>query len=264
MPHLHASRLYTADGLRLRRVTCDGHDDARVAEECNDDPCVIVVLRGRFVFRDRAITAVASPCTSLFLHDGHAHRIHHIDGEGDVCLSIRGDVSSALVESGPTARPLSAHAYLRAQSVARRLSQGDALSRLALEEMLCESLGTECRRPDRSARKDRAIADTITYTLERDIHALVSLSQVARVAGVSVFRACRAFKRATGTSIHRAHVDIRLRHALALLLDTDLPLAQLALDVGFANQPHFTNVFRRRFRTTPQRVRQSHRLPPDA
>jgi AraC family transcriptional regulator len=72
---------------------------------------------------------------------------------------------------------------------------------------------------------------------------------------VSVAHACRAFRRATGATIHARVREARLRHALALLLDTDRPIADIAIDVGFANQGHLGNAFAARFGVSPGRAR---------
>jgi AraC family transcriptional regulator len=60
-----------------------------------------------------------------------------------------------------------------------------------------------------------------------------------------------------GTSIHRYQAELRLRHALALVLDTRRPLTHVAYDAGFANQGHFGNAFRKRFGSAPSVVRRS-------
>jgi AraC family transcriptional regulator len=241
----------------LRRVVCDGVDAPRPVEEHSAGARVILPLRGRFAFRDHSGAAVASPCMALYLRDGHRYRIRHVDGQGDVCLALEGDVADALVATGPVARFISQSEYVRAQSLAVRLGRGDAVSRLRIEESLAEILGAADVSVRAAGRRDRAIAEAIAYTLERSFHAPLSLATVARVAGVSIFPASRAFKRARGISIHRYRQEMRLRHALAMVLETDVPLAELAIDLGFANQPHFTNLFRRRFHTTPHAVRRS-------
>jgi AraC-like DNA-binding protein len=45
-----------------------------------------------------------------------------------------------------------------------------------------------------------------------------------------------------------------------LLRVSSIPLAQVALDVGFQSQAHFTTVFRDYVQETPGRWRQLHRL----
>lgn len=44
----------------------------------------------------------------------------------------------------------------------------------------------------------------------------------------------------------------RIQRARALLEATAHPLAQIAFDLGFVSQNHFTSVFHREMRVTPQ------------
>jgi AraC family transcriptional regulator len=48
---------------------------------------------------------------------------------------------------------------------------------------------------------------------------------------------------------------LRSEQAQRLLKETDLPLAQIALECGFANQSHLTLVFKRLFGVTPRAYR---------
>lgn len=82
-----------------------------------------------------------------------------------------------------------------------------------------------------------------------------SLEEIAAAAGLSQFHFLRAFKASTGRTPFQWLQDFRIELASGLLAATDVPLAQLALDVGFKNQSHFTNVFRRSTGTTPAQWR---------
>jgi len=126
-----------------------------------------------------------------------------------------------------------------------------------VEEDLALALGSAERPAANAPRRDRAIAEAVRYTIDLWHDSRLGLADLAAAAGVSVFHACRAFRRATGNSIHRHRQETRLRHALALLLDTELPLAQVALEAGFSNQGHLGNRFRRRFGLTPGAARTS-------
>ena len=66
---------------------------------------------------------------------------------------------------------------------------------------------------------------------------------------------CRVFRRATGQTILGFRRELRLRHALARLLDGDEPVADIAATTGFASQSHLTNLMTARFGVTPARVR---------
>jgi AraC-like DNA-binding protein len=46
---------------------------------------------------------------------------------------------------------------------------------------------------------------------------------------------------------------------MKLMLETDVPLSEIALAVGFADQAHFSNKFRRACGTTPAQWRKSRR-----
>jgi len=71
----------------------------------------------------------------------------------------------------------------------------------------------------------------------------VSLSELARECGISVSQFGRAFKRSTGISPHQWQLARRIDKAQALLADTDLEIAEIALACGFSNQSHLTRTF---------------------
>ena len=104
---------------------------------------------------------------------------------------------------------------------------------------------------------DQTIAARITAFIAEHYDQPLRLAALADAARVSPHHACRAFRRATGRTIHAHHEDVRLRHALALVLDTERPLAEVAAATGFANQGHLGNRFRRRFGTSPGRARRT-------
>ena len=66
---------------------------------------------------------------------------------------------------------------------------------------------------------------------------------------------CRSFKRCTGVTVHTYRQFLRLRSGLVRLEQTDTSLADLALDLGFSHQSHFTEAFRKVFGAPPGKVR---------
>ena len=88
----------------------------------------------------------------------------------------------------------------------------------------------------------------------------ISLQTVSGLAKLCRSHFSRAFKISTGLAPHQWLVRARIDKAKHLLLDTDRPLAQIAIDVGFADQAHFTRTFRRQAGESPgawQRARRS-------
>jgi transcriptional regulator GlxA family with amidase domain len=62
-----------------------------------------------------------------------------------------------------------------------------------------------------------------------------------------------------GVSPYRWFLNARVKHAQTLLLNGTLPLAEIAVRLGFADQSHFTKAFRRATGTTPGEWRRGHR-----
>ncbi|MCW3797208.1 helix-turn-helix domain-containing protein [Sphingomonas sp. BN140010] len=86
------------------------------------------------------------------------------------------------------------------------------------------------------------------------------LADLAAAAGLSRMHFAAQFRRSLGVSPHEYLVRRRVERAQELLRETDLPLVEVALTVGFQNQAHFTTVFRRQADLTPGRWRQQQQL----
>ncbi|MGH9902353.1 MAG: helix-turn-helix domain-containing protein, partial [Pyrinomonadaceae bacterium] len=98
-----------------------------------------------------------------------------------------------------------------------------------------------------SGRRLRRVESFVADNYERDL----SLDDLAREAGMSTFHFAREFKRATGTTPHQHLIKLRVERAKALLVESEMPLAEVGLRSGFSHQSHFTRLFRRLTGTTP-------------
>jgi AraC-like DNA-binding protein len=83
----------------------------------------------------------------------------------------------------------------------------------------------------------------------------VSLATLAAVAQTSPAHFARLFKHATGLAPHQYVITCRMAHAQQLLAETDLPLSEIGLQVGCADQSHFTALFRTHVGLTPKAYR---------
>ena len=79
----------------------------------------------------------------------------------------------------------------------------------------------------------------------------IGLDMLAGIAGCSPTHFSRAFKQSTGRPPFQWLLERRIERAQGLLADTRIPLAEVALAVGFAAQPQFTTAFRRLTGTPP-------------
>lgn len=77
------------------------------------------------------------------------------------------------------------------------------------------------------------------------------LAELACEAGLSRYHLVRAFRAETGMTPHAYQLDIRIQHARRLLRQ-GAALAEVALDLGFADQSHFQRAFKQRVALTPR------------
>jgi len=79
--------------------------------------------------------------------------------------------------------------------------------------------------------------------LESDLGGKISLDRIAAEFGLSVSHFSRAFRVSTGLPPHQWLLRQRVNTAKQLMGVRDLPLSEIAISAGFANQSHFTRVF---------------------
>ncbi len=80
----------------------------------------------------------------------------------------------------------------------------------------------------------------------------ITLSDLAAVAGLSRMHFASQFRMATGLRPHEYLVRRRVERAQELLATSGMPLVEVALEVGFKTQAHFTTVFTRVVGKTPK------------
>jgi AraC family transcriptional regulator len=100
-------------------------------------------------------------------------------------------------------------------------------------------------------RKLRRVVEYINDNLGGEL----TLSDIAAVAGLNSYHFARVFKQATGLPPHQYVIRQRIEEAKRLLKETELPLAEVSLNVGFQSQNHFTTLFRRITGLTPKQYR---------
>ena len=92
-----------------------------------------------------------------------------------------------------------------------------------------------------------------TYGEPLDIPAL------ARVASVSQAHFIRTFRATFGETPHRYLQRRRLERAMALLRETELPVTEICLEVGFTSLGTFSRTFRRVLGMSPKAYRDAWR-----
>lgn len=126
-----------------------------------------------------------------------------------------------------------------------------------LEPLIAESLAAEAmaesHEPIRSGRRPKWVAQALELVTESRAPAL-SLRDVAREVGIHPVYLSRAFRTHVGVGLAETRRWARVRHAITALAQGQ-PIAQVALDCGFADQSHLTRSVRTVSGLTPARWR---------
>lgn len=135
----------------------------------------------------------------------------------------------------------------------------EALARAAAIHLLrTHRPGMGSKVPTAPARpgSGRALARIPAY-IDAELDGDLSLETLAREADLPVNTFLRSFRNNHGTSPHQYILARRVERAKALLISTDRPIAEIALDTGFASQSHLTTAFGRLTGLPPGSYRRS-------
>ncbi len=92
-------------------------------------------------------------------------------------------------------------------------------------------------------------------TMDRSYAKPLDVAALARVALTSEAHFIRTFKQTFGETPHRYLQRRRLERAMALLRQTDRPVTEICLDVGFQSLGTFSRTFRRVLGMSPSAYR---------
>ncbi|HEV2112154.1 MAG TPA: helix-turn-helix transcriptional regulator [Gammaproteobacteria bacterium] len=257
---LYASRLVT-----VRDVVCtEGCGNGRHEEVC-PVASLALVRSGSFVRRDRMGRHVADATRVVFFDPHEPYMVDHPVPGGDRCTALMFD-DATLREAVRHARGEPERVFNRATlagSAAMHLAhrellaaarEGDAVqveeTALYLLRQSCgEDQGARLRGP--AANRAAVLAADAQVLIAAMFSGRVTLELLADKLGVSPFRLCRAFRQATGGTLHQHLTNLRLAAALEQLPQYRERLTDLALDLGFSSHSHFSHAFRSRFGRTP-------------
>ena len=142
----------------------------------------------------------------------------------------------------------SKHTHLAGAAYLDALAHAFALRALAVHSI---EPPASSHRGGLAAKRLRTVLDRIHSGLAQP----PTTAELARLAGLSIDHFVRAFRISMGEPPHRYLLGERIREAQRLLSTTSRPLADIALETGFADQTHFHSAFRRWVGTTPSRYR---------
>lgn len=237
---------------------------------------------GVWIEHERQRPFIADPTVVTFYNRHEPYRRRALSADGDRCDWYAFDpavLSDLVCRLDPAAEdrperpfrfthgPSDPVAYAQQRLVAHHLNGPEPPDSLRVEEVMLRVLARVLRRsyagrglvPRRLALVNPARAKGLVERVRG--HALahlderLTLSSLARVADCSPFQLCRAFRHATGGTVHQWLLRLRLQVSLERVAEPRRDLTAVALDLGFASHSHFTAAFRRMFGLTPSELR---------
>jgi AraC family transcriptional regulator len=236
---------------------------ARLPLHTHAAPYFCLVLNGGFDESAGGAACEARSGALLFHPPGESHA-DEIRSADTLLLNIAlgGAWAGRLGQLGERERPRpgrqSAAAARLARRVATELSARDSVSGLAIEGLVLTLLAEVGRSPGFMRGGPPRWLPVALEFIRAHFREHIDHDALARIAGVHPTHLARAFHGATGRTV-TGHVH-RLRIEWAReRVARGAPLADVALDAGFADQAHFTRVFRRETGSTPSGYRRAFR-----
>ena len=233
----------------------------------HDTYAVGVTDRGVQVFDYRGSSRVSTRGQVVVLYPDEAHdgRAGTREGFGYRIVYVEPTrLAEALqgLRGGPGPLPFVSEAVSANPALARAVEEAfrgplDSLSADSIVVDLAEALlGAERggARPVAVRRVDIAAVERARQLLDAERTRTVHSSELESITGLTRYELARQFRTVLGTSPHRYLLMRRL--ALARdLIHAARTLVDVACEAGFADQAHFTRVFRSAFGLTPARYR---------
>lgn len=91
--------------------------------------------------------------------------------------------------------------------------------------------------------------------MEANLEELINLDELALLVGVSRRQLERLFKKYLGCVPRRYYLDLRLKKARQLLLQTPSSISEIAIACGFVSASHFSKSYREMFGLSPREER---------
>jgi AraC family transcriptional regulator len=135
----------------------------------------------------------------------------------------------------------------------REFRHPDCSSWLAIEGLVLQLLVTASRTAVDASRP--RWLDRVAELLRERFRCHLTLEEIAADVGVSPARVSTLFRTVYRRSLAEEQRRLRVEFACRRLLDTGISLADIALEAGFADQPHFSRTFKAQMGMTPAQYR---------
>lgn len=136
---------------------------------------------------------------------------------------------------------------------------GSRISQLVSEQFIVDRVRTDTDRQYIPLRAQLGLSHRglirVAQLMEENIEKPLSLEKIAKATGLSRRQIERLFKRDLNCVPKRYYLEMRLRRARELLLQTAMPIMDITAACGFQSPPHFSKCYRNQFGYPPSAER---------
>lgn len=220
-----------------------------------------LILDGGYSEEVRKRDVVYSPQTVLWRQADKAHKDKiEADSSRFFFVEIEKACSEKMLQFGNVPESLAERngpLTALASRLRTEIFRGPDHSPLIAEGIILEMLGMLLRC---GTTLDRSPPKWLTRVIDRlndEFAEGLTNELLAAEAGVHPVHLAAVFRRFYHQTVGEYVQQLRIRHASTCLRESELPLTQIAYECGFADQSHFTRVFKRHTGVTPGAYRLS-------
>lgn len=220
-----------------------------------------IVLRGAYTETVASRTRHCKQLTTVFHPPGESHSVAFHNSDVRVFRIELAEGARARIQDYASVpdEPAEFQGGLLASLALRLYNEyrnRDAWSPLAVEGLLLEIMAELSRH--RARKRDRQLPrwiEQVRETLTSRMTETPSLAELAAQAGVHPVHLAREFRKSfnctTGEFVRRLRIEV----ACGEIARSNAPMAEIALALGFCDQSHFSNTFKRITGMTPAMFR---------
>lgn len=239
--------------------------NAKLPRHAHERATLCLVIRGE-VSETMGRRSYRCLHSSLLLKPGGEPHADEYAAAGAHCLIVEFDrtMEDSFSACAPVlGRPLYwrwEHVGAAAARLTNELVLMDTCSPLAIEGVVLELLSAVGREVKQSQSPTPSWLTRARELIHAEFRRDIALGDVARAVGVDAAHLARVFRHRFGLSVGEYVRQLRMDRAMReLTAAEDVSLTQLASELGFYDQSHFCNLFKRYTGTTPATFRRNSR-----
>jgi AraC-like DNA-binding protein len=262
-------------GLELRHATYITHAFSR---HMHDYYALGVIETGKQTFWYRGARHATPPGDVFVINPGEVHTGEAADNYGFTYRTFYPEVAflqrvSSEIAGSEQHMPFFPMAVIHDAHLTELMCSAHSALLASLSPLECESRFlhafaylitryAEIRPVAQALGHERHAIQQVRHYIDEYYMQGVTLTELAQLVNLSPYYLLRVFEKEVGITPHAYLESVRIRQAQRLLTQ-GIPLVQVAYDLGFSHQSHFTNRFKRLLGITPGQYLQQRNILQD-